>query len=1362
MNGKKIVVCVLLYVVFIIPVRVYAANWVPAKDNMLNAKVKSLVNDGHGRIYAGGEFFGSTQPHIMMWDNGAWHSLGGGVDGTVKAIAVGPDGLVYAGGLFSSAGAPYTRGIAQWDGNAWTNLGSGFPASGSIFALVTDDDGNLYVGGNFQTIGGIEAHNIARWDGESWSSLGTGMDGIVRTLVLDNEGQLYAGGDFVVAGELFANGIARWDGEVWDPIENEFYNQYYGGYPIPIYSLYVDDNNDLYASGAFTHAGAMECRGIARWDGQAWHSLGGGIDGVAYSMMRGKDGLLYVGGSFSRIGDLPVNYIARWDGSDWEGVHDGFNSYVYTLTCDENGSLMVGGAFTGSGDRTLKYLASYDDSIPNALPATDVLPTRFTANWTEVPECDGYVLDVSTASDFSQLLGEYSNVDVQNALSWSVVGLTPGLPYYYRVYSVKNGEPSLYSQVITVMPAELIAPDTVDVTFTKNKDWCYFTIPVTNNGDVPIDYTISSEPQETWLSFIPTSGMIGGNTSTVITGAVNTTELALGDHQVSAIINTPSELAITKEITLSISITLWDDLSGGLLKDHSNFSQESVNAMVADQKGHVYAGGVFTNIGNNIVRWDGQQWGSLGSGVNNEVYAMLSDESGGLYVGGRFTKAGNNDVAYIAYWDGENWNNLGDGLGSYVYALARDSSGNVYAGGAFTNAGMAQVNYIARWDGHEWNKLTDDIVLENCSNLCVNCLAIDDSDCIYAVVKYINPERYSQNLVAKWDGQTWAYLGNSNEYYRGINTLVIDDNNTLYKGENTQGVSWWDGENWISMNGSSAEAVTAININRRGEIFVGRLFAAGGGVYSLSVSKWNGLSWDVIGDLGWSGSVSAMTLDEKGGLFVGGSITNISGLLVNKVAFWSGDMYEQGAISLTPSSMEYNAVYGGSDPDEQIISIVNSGEAGFSYSLEVSYSEGGEDWFTFLPSSGYVDYQSTSICTGIVSHSDLPAGSYVATCHVSSASTSNSSDVLVVHLTVDKAGQTILNVTPVDGSEFVQKDTIQLSASASSGLPVEFSVDSHDAVITDQTNLTFTTAGAIQVICSQSGDSNWAAAPSITNVYHVQRLYTLTVLCAHGPESSVVDTYDGIYGAAVTNLVSTPITLGRTQYVVNGWSLSQHEAESSSETSVIVELTNDTTLTWMWTTNYWLEIDECTHGSIDIEDGWRAAGSVVEVTATPDDYYHFMAWGGSIESIDYPLSFVIDKPIFLSAVFMPNMVAGGAAPVPEMWLASYGLLNFTEDLFRDVDGDGQTTLEEYIACASDPTDPNVYFHADVTPGKGISWPSSTGRMYDVECISALGGEWEKTEWVNISATPPENTIADISNLDNSGIKFFRVVGRLME
>ncbi len=86
--------------------------------------------------------------------------------------------------------------------------------------------------------------------------------------------------------------------------------------------------------------------------------------------------------------------------------------------------------------------------------------------------------------------------------------------------------------------------------------------------------------------------------------------------------------------------------------------------------------------------------------------------------------------------------------------------------------------------------------------------------------------------------------------------------------------------------------------------------------------------------------------------------------------------------------------------------------------------------------------------------------------------------------------------------------------------------------------------------------------------------YTLTVLSAHGyplPEAGEHSYLDGtsIEASVAGSPVEEP---GVVQYKAAGWDLTGETPDNGSGTNVSFTLTGDTTLTWHWQTNYWVEL----------------------------------------------------------------------------------------------------------------------------------------------------------------------------------------------
>ncbi|MFH1746219.1 MAG: hypothetical protein ABIG44_04165 [Planctomycetota bacterium] len=305
--------------------------------------------------------------------------------GSIRALLSFDDGggpALYAGGFFTSIGGVEVKHIARWDGVSWSPVGSGTPNTapgiwGIVHTLAAYDDGGgaaLYVGGGFSIADGVVAHKIAKWDGAQYSALnpGHGLYDVVETLEVYDDGggaALYAGGWFNTAGAVSANYIAKWDGTAWSALG--------AGMDHRVYGLGVfDDGNGpaLYAGGQFTSAGDVSASGIARWDGAAWTALGDGLayPGEAYALLPFDDGggpALFVGGYFTNAGGVSVNSVAKWDGQSWSDVGGGVDhawldgGAVYAFAVYDDGSgpaLYVGGLFTTAGGADAPLIARWD------------------------------------------------------------------------------------------------------------------------------------------------------------------------------------------------------------------------------------------------------------------------------------------------------------------------------------------------------------------------------------------------------------------------------------------------------------------------------------------------------------------------------------------------------------------------------------------------------------------------------------------------------------------------------------------------------------------------------------------------------------------------------------------------------------------------------------------------------------------------------------------------------------------------------------------------------------------------------------------------------------------------------------------
>ena len=128
--------------------------------------------------------------------------------------------------------------------------------------------------------------------------------------------------------------------------------------------------------------------------------------------------------------------------------------------------------------------------------------------------------------------------------------------------------------------------------------------------------------------------------------------------------------------------------------------------------------------------------------------------------------------------------------------------------------------------------------------------------------------------------------------------------------------------------------------------------------------------------------------------------------------------------------------------------------------------------------------------------------------------------------------------------------------------------------------------------------------------------------------------------------------------------------------ATISGITNDATLTWIWTTQHLATASAQGLGSVAPTSLWVNAGATQTFSATPETYYQFNGWTGSVVSATNQLSTIVTQSMALTGVFVPSLTPQGT---PHHWLAQHGWTNeFEAAALADPDGDGLATWQEYL------------------------------------------------------------------------------------
>jgi hypothetical protein len=238
----------------------------------------------------------------------------------VASLDVCPDGRLVATGTFSASDdVAGLNGIAVWDGESWSGLGTGLSSTDEFItaqgrAVLCNPDGDIFVGGEFTAVDGVSATNLARYADGSWTALAT-LNGAVSSMDW-YEGVLYISGGFTEldGDEVFA--IASWDGERWSSLADGLRTQFEFS---PAYVACVRaKSNGVFASGYLERSGDTSLAFAGWFDGTAWHDLAGGLNDLTEAC-HVDSSRFFVGGSFTTAGGQPSLGIAEWNYAAAEG-----------------------------------------------------------------------------------------------------------------------------------------------------------------------------------------------------------------------------------------------------------------------------------------------------------------------------------------------------------------------------------------------------------------------------------------------------------------------------------------------------------------------------------------------------------------------------------------------------------------------------------------------------------------------------------------------------------------------------------------------------------------------------------------------------------------------------------------------------------------------------------------------------------------------------------------------------------------------------------------------------------------------------------------------------------------------------------
>jgi len=207
--------------------------------------------------------------------------------------------------------------------------------------------------------------NLSSMRSQNWEALGEGLGWQVRAVYSDSvDNFLYATGIFLTytPDGRKLKGIARWDGVKWDSVGNGVS----AGTNTFAFARY---NNDLYVGGVFDSVGYLKCKGIGVWKGNYWDTMAvqpfkNNFGSYGVLTMSVIDNELYIGGVFDTLVNAPCRSIAKWNGTNFTCLdlpQMSFTPYISSI-CKYNGEIYFGGNFSSPlfPSDTIQDIIRYD------------------------------------------------------------------------------------------------------------------------------------------------------------------------------------------------------------------------------------------------------------------------------------------------------------------------------------------------------------------------------------------------------------------------------------------------------------------------------------------------------------------------------------------------------------------------------------------------------------------------------------------------------------------------------------------------------------------------------------------------------------------------------------------------------------------------------------------------------------------------------------------------------------------------------------------------------------------------------------------------------------------------------------------
>jgi uncharacterized delta-60 repeat protein len=640
-----------------------------------------------------------------------------GFNSVVRDIVLQPDGKILVVGSFTTLNGVTRQKLVRLnsdgteDTSFYTNLGTSFVQSATLYAVALQSDGKILVGGSFTSFNSSTRNGLIRLnsdgtqDSSFYTNLGTGFSSVIAgrgvfDIDVQSDDKIIVSGSFSTLNGTARRKIVRLNSD--GTVDTNFYTNLGSGFvdntASDINRTVIQPDGKILIAGEFTSFNGTATRlRLVRLNSDGTEdtafaaNIGGGFSGDTFGLALQSDGKILVSGGFTLFNNASTTRVAmvrlNADGTEDVGFYTnlgagfaGNAAPVYISITSDNSILAIGGArdtgtFNGRRWPGIVKLLNYPPQLITTNTNSDGsnidLEFNEDLNTSSIPVPSDFSLSVNgTSRSISSV--QVSTTTVRLSIS------TPILPNDITTLTYTPGINPLEgsSSTLNVFPLSSFV-NTVPISRTHasgTEDNLFYTGLGTAFSDTVQAVSLQSDNKT----------LVGGSFTTFNSNTRNRLVRLNADG--------------TEDTTFATNIG-------------TGFA-DTVNSISLQSDGDMLVGGVFTtfnsNTRNRLVRLnqDGTEdttfATNIGTGFADTVNTVSLQSDGDILVGGMFTTFNGNTRNYLVRLNSDGTEdttfatNYSTGTGSPINAVVVQDNGDILLGGFFTSFNSKSRKYFMR------------------------------------------------------------------------------------------------------------------------------------------------------------------------------------------------------------------------------------------------------------------------------------------------------------------------------------------------------------------------------------------------------------------------------------------------------------------------------------------------------------------------------------------------------------------------------------------------------------------------------------------------------------------------------------------